>query len=84
MVSQPVPISAAPMERLKKPSSLSLMVAEPTSTPEMPEPCIAMATPAARTFPLPISRTGNFSSQWKSSLHRVMHRSRAQASARSL
>ena len=60
------------------------MVAEPTSTPEIPEPCMAMATPAARTFPLPMSRTGNFSSQPKSSLHRSMHLSRAQALAGSL
>ena len=58
MVSQPVPMSAAPMSRLYPPSSFSLMVAEPTSTLEMQEPCIAIATPAARTLPSPMSRTG--------------------------
>ena len=66
------------------PSSPKRTVAEPTSTPEMPDPCMAMATPAARTLPLPISRTGNFSSQPNRSLQRAMQRSSAQALAGSL
>ena len=45
---------------------------------------MAMATPAARTLPLPMSRTGYFSSQWKSWRQCSMQRSRAQALAISL
>ena len=57
------------------------MVAEPTSTREMQDPCIAMATPAARTLPLPMSRTGYFSSQWNIWRQCSMQRSSAQALA---
>ena len=35
----------------------------PTSMPEMPEPCMAMPIPTARTLPLPMSRAGYLSSQ---------------------
>ena len=45
---------------------------------------MAMATPAARTLPLPMSRTGYFSSQWKIWRQCSMQRSRAQALAISL
>mgnify|MGYP000390538177 CR=1 FL=1 len=48
---------------------------------EMQLPCMAMATPALRTLPLPMSRTGYFSSQWNISLQCAIHRSRAQALA---
>ena len=45
---------------------------------------MAMATPAVRTLPFPMSRTGYFSSQPKISLQRAMQRSSAQAFAGSL
>ena len=83
MVSQPVPMSAAAISSMYPPSSLSLTVTDPTSMPEMPEPCMDMATPAARTLPLPMSRTGNFSFQPNMSLQCCMQRSRAQALATS-
>jgi hypothetical protein len=45
MVSLPVPRSVAPTSRLKVPSSFAFTVAEPMSSPGMPVPCIANATP---------------------------------------
>ena len=44
--------------RVYPPPSFSLSVALPTSTLLMPEPCIAMPMPTARTLPFPISRAG--------------------------
>ena len=79
IVSQPVPMSAAPMSSMNVPSSLSFTVTDPTSTPEMPEPCMDMAMPAARTLPPPMSRTGNFASQSNSSRQRARQRSSAHA-----
>ena len=45
-------MSAAPMSRLTKPSSFTFSVAPPTSMPEMALPCMAMANPTARIWPL--------------------------------
>ena len=44
-VSEPVPRSVAPTRRLKEPSSLSLILAAPMSSPAMPVPCIQIARP---------------------------------------
>ena len=81
IVSHPVPISAAPIIRLNVPSSASLTVADPTSTFDIQEPCMAIATPAALTFPFPMSLTGYLSSQLNISLHLAIHLSRAHAFA---
>ena len=81
MVSQPVPMSAAPIIILYVPSSESFNVHEPTSTFEMHDPCIASAIPAALTLPFPISLTGYFSAQLKFAAQCSIHLSKAQAFA---
>src|SRR5436189_52808 len=48
MVSAPVPMSVAPMSRLKEASSFIFREAAPMSTPGMPEACITMAMPTPR------------------------------------
>ena len=53
----------------------ALIVAPPTSTLAIEEPCIAMARPTPRTFPFPISRHGYFSSQPIISFARARQRS---------
>src|SRR5262245_15078253 len=48
IVSLPVPMSVAPMVRLKLASSFILSAAAPMSTPGMPEACITIAMPRPR------------------------------------
>ena len=78
IVSQPVPISAAPMFIVYTPSSLSFSVALPTSTPDMPDPCIAMPIPTKRALVSEIFLIGYFSSHLIISLTFARHLSSAQ------
>ena len=65
IVSEPVPMSVAPISRLKEPSSFILIEAAPMSTPGMPEACItiAMPTPAAQRALASCARLRRFSAQ---------------------
>jgi len=53
-------MSVTPNITVKSPLSWNFTVAEPVSTPAIPEPCIVTAIPEALTFPLPISTTSLF------------------------
>ncbi len=78
MVSAPVPMSVAPIIRLKEPSSLILIMAPPMSTPGMADPCMAMAPPTPRTLlPLPW-RLPCFSRQPMLCIPRSAHSARPQ------
>jgi hypothetical protein len=61
IVSEPVPMSVAPMSRLNEPSSFILMEAAPISTPGMPEACMTMAMPTPRRTGPATARARRFS-----------------------